>query len=371
MKSLPLVALACLLPHSNAQHLACQPEFNSPGSQIFLVDSAGTSDNYGGHLPFKYSGTIFGDGTPVADAQNFVVLIPSSGVTSAGIQVGLNPSAVLQYQPGLSYTIYVQFTTVGVTPASSTACAVTLSVPPEPAPTIQAVANAASLQPSISPGAMVSVLGSHLTGPTQSTTFGPTASFPTSVAGTSVTFNGIAAPLLYISPTQINAIVPFALAGQTSAQIAVRRLNLTTPTFTVPLQNTSPAIFTAAQTGTGQGAILQQGSDGTFSYNSSDNPAAAGVGLEIFATGMGVWTPAPQGDVFLYGEAFTTQPVSVTIGGQPAKILYAGTLGATLSSWSVLQVNVVLPAGLPAGPQPVVLKIGANNSQQNVTLWAQ
>jgi uncharacterized protein (TIGR03437 family) len=219
---------------------------------------------------------------------------------------------------------------------------------------------------------MVSILGSQLAGPTQSTTFGPTASFPTSLAGTSVTFNGIAAPLLYISPTQINAIVPFALAGQTSAQIAVQRLNLTTPAFTVPLQNTSPAIFTAAQTGAGQGAILQQGSGGTFSYNSSDNPAPAGAGLEIFATGMGVWTPAPQSDVFLYGEAFTTQPVSVTIGGQPAKILYAGTLGAALSSWSVLQVNVVVPAGLTSGPQSVVLKVGANdNSQQNVTVWAQ
>ncbi len=219
---------------------------------------------------------------------------------------------------------------------------------------------------------MVSILGSHLTGPTQATTFDPTASFPTSVAGTIVTFNGIAAPLLYISPTQINAIDPFALAEQTSAQVAVQRLNLTTPIFTVPLQSTAPGIFAAAQTGAGHGAFLQQGSDGTFSYNSSGNPAPAGTGLEIFATGMGVWTPAPHSDVFLFGEAFTTQPVLVTIGGQPAKILYAGTLGSALSSWSVLQVNVVVPAGLTSGPQPVVLKIGANdNSQQNVTVWAQ
>ncbi len=116
MRSLLLVAIACLQPHTNAQFLACSPEHNSPGGQISIFDGAGTSDTYGGHLPFKYSGTIFGDGTPVADAQNFVVLVPSSGVTSAGIQLGLNPSAALQYQPGLSYTIYVQFATAGVTP---------------------------------------------------------------------------------------------------------------------------------------------------------------------------------------------------------------------------------------------------------------
>ena len=60
---------------------------------------------------------------------------------------------------------------------------------------------------------MVSILGSHLTGPTQATTFDPTASFPTSVAGTIVTFNGIAAPLLYISPTPDQRNRPFRLGG--------------------------------------------------------------------------------------------------------------------------------------------------------------
>jgi len=64
--------------------------------------------------------------------------------------------------------------------------------------------------------------------------------------------------------------------------------------------------------------------------------------------------------------------VSVTIGGQPAQLLYAGTIGGMLSSWSVLQVNAVVPNGLSTGPQPVVLKIGANdNSQQNVTVGVQ
>ncbi|PWU02011.1 MAG: hypothetical protein C5B51_21775, partial [Terriglobia bacterium] len=64
--------------------------------------------------------------------------------------------------------------------------------------------------------------------------------------------------------------------------------------------------------------------------------------------------------------------VSLTIGAQPAKVLYAGTLGAALSSWSVLQVNAVVPSGVGSGPQPVVLKIGANdNAQQGVTVWVE
>ena len=214
-------------------------------------------------------------------------------------------------------------------------------------------------------------MGSHLTGPTLSTTFDDTASYPTSVAGTSVTFNGIAAPLLYVSPSQINAIVPFSLAGQTSVQVAVQRFERVSASVTVPLQDTAPAIFTSTQSGTGQAAILQQGSDGSFTYNSSTNPAPSGAPLEIFATGQGVWTPPPQSDVSIGASRFTTQPLSLTVGGQPAKILYSGTIG-TYSNWSILQVNATVPSGLGSGAQPVVLTIGGHdNSRQAVTMWVQ
>ncbi len=323
-------------------------------------------EGHGAHVKFKYTGvdTDF-------NAPNFIVVVPSSGTTPGFVRVGLNSSVVAQLQPGGVYSLKINFTTVDQTPASTAAGGVILMVPKEPPPSITSVVNAASLQPRLSPGALAVIFGSHLTGPTLSTTYDDTASYPTSVASTSVTFNGIAVPLLYVSPVQINAIVPYALAGQTSVQVVVQRFNQVSATFTLPLQDTSPAVFTASQNGSGQGAILQQGSDGQFSYNSSDNPAARGAALEIFATGAGVWTPAAQSDVYLSPEPFTTQPVTVTIGGQPAKILYAGLEGAQ-ATWSVLQVNAVVPDGVGSGPQPILLKIGANdNSQQNVTVWVR
>lgn len=104
---------------------------------------------------------------------------------------------------------------------------------------------------------MVSILGSNLAGPTQSTTFDPTASYPFYVAGTAVQFNGIAAPLLFVSPTQINAIVPFALAGQYSAQVILYTWRLPDrppANFTLPLSNTLPGIFTATHAGLTPGA---------------------------------------------------------------------------------------------------------------------
>ena len=320
----------------------------------------------GGYVKFKYAGV-----QPIGNTPNFIVLTPSSGTTPAAIQLVRNPSVVAQLKPGNKYRLFVLFTSVDQSPAISVNAIVQLAVPAEPPPAIQSVVNAASLQPVLSPGASVSILGTNLTGPTLSTTFDDTALYPTSVAATSVTFNGNAAPLLYLSPNQINAIVPFSLAGQTSIQVAVQRFDRVSATVTAPLQDTAPAIFTSAQNGTGQGAIPQQGRDGAFSYNSSSNPAPGGTALEIFATGQGVWTPPPQSDVYLSGQNFRTQLVSVTIGGQAAKILYAGTLGG-YSNWSMLQVNAIVPPGLSPGPQPVVLKIGErDNADQGVVIWVQ
>lgn len=365
MKLMPIMLLSFVLPRANAQFLHCSPAINYPGGQL------GIQDDFGGHYNFAYAGTSSVFGPQIADDDNFVLLVPSSGTTPAVVNIGFNPLPAAKLKPGSTYSWLVSFTTVGKTPESKASCNVRYIVPDEPRPNIQAVVNAASLQPLLSPGGLVSILGSHLTGPSLSTNYGPTASYPTTVASTSVTFNGIAAPLLYVSPNQINAIVPFALAGQKSLQVAIQRFDQVSNTFTLPLQDTSPAIFTATQSGFGQGAILQKGSDGQFTYNSSTNPAAAGSALEIFATGAGVWTPPAQSDVGLYGGFFTTQPVLVTVEGQPAKILYAGTQGKQ-SIWSILQVNIELPAGLGPGPQPVVLTIGGNgNSTQKVTVWAQ
>ena len=332
---------------------------SEPGHFVVLDDS-------GGAVKFKSNGvgTLFNE-------PNFLVVIPSSGTTPAMVRIGLNPSVVAQFKPESIYSLTLGFTTVGQTPESSIGINIRYLGPKEPPPGIRSVVNAASLQPFLAPGALVSILGSYLTGPTISTDYDYSASYPTSVANTTVTFNGIAAPLLYLSPNQINAIVPYAVAGQKTVQVVVQRFDMVSAPFTLPMQDTSPGIFTATQTGSGQGAILQQGSDRQFTYNNADNPAPIGAALEIFATGAGGWTPPALTDVFIDGAFFKTQPVSVTIGGQPARVLYAGSL-ATQSSWSVLQVNAVVPDGIGSGPQQVVLKIGVNdNSQQKVTVWVK
>ena len=232
------------------------------------------SDVNGAHVNFQYAGAN------TIDGANFLIVTPSKGTTPARVQIALNPTTLSFLRPSSTYYQAVNFEVVGQTPTgtgpANSGPDVELIVPSQPPPTIKSIVNSASLQPFLSPGALVSIFGTYLTGPTLSTTFDDTASYPTAVASTSVTFNGVAAPLLYVSPSQINAIVPFSLAGQTSLRVAVQRFDRVSASVTSPLQSTAPAVFTATQNGAGQAAVLQQDSDGSFSYNSSNNPAPAG-----------------------------------------------------------------------------------------------
>ncbi len=188
-----------------------------------------------------------------------------------------------------------------------------------------------------------------------------------------VTFNGIAAPLLYVSTTQINAQVPYEVAGQKTVNVVVTHNLRASPAFSVPLADTSPAIFTVTQNGNGQGAILNSNiqNPSLVTPNSVENPAAKGSGISIYTTGSGLWNRTVQdGSILLDNQTRPTAPVSLTIGGQPARILYAGTAPFLISG--VLQVNAIVPDGIGSGPQPLLLTVGQNsNAPQQVTVAVQ
>lgn len=332
-------------------------------------------------------------GIPAPAASNLLFFYPTSGTTPATIYFGINPSALNQSDSGGHFTIY--FTTTDQSPPSVANALIDVGVTLPPAPTVTSVVNSASYQSAISPGALVTIFGSNLAPPRGSLSFDSTGLYPTSVPGsipailsatgaeanTTVTFNGIAAPLLYVSPGQINAVVPYEVAGQKMVSMVVTRYGPATAPFPVRLADTSPAIFTTTQSGTGQGATLNvppnPNNPAAYTYNSTASPAVAGQAIEFFATGAGVWNvpvtngvpgpPVIDGEVSLVAANFTAQPVSLTIGGQRARIYYAGS--APYQAWGVLQIIAFVPDGVPSGPQPIIVTIGENdNSQQNVTI---
>lgn len=89
--------------------------------------------------------------------------------------------------------------------------------------------------------------------------------------------------------------------------------------------------------------------------------------IQLFGTGEGQITP-PLADGTLANSTIPAPvlPVSVTIGGQPATVQYKGTAPGGVVGF--LQINAVVPAGLPPGDVPVVITIGNAGSPANVTV---
>lgn len=329
-----------------------------PSPQVIQISSTGSATFTANFTP----------GASIANRGQFITVTPSSGTAPAAITLGVN-SAILSTLPQGVYTGTVTISSPGI---ASQTVNVTLTVGAAASPAVTAIVNAATLQSGpIAPGEIISIFGTNV-GPSTPQTFGLTAAgaVPTTLGGVTVMINSVAAPLLYVSSTQINAIVPYESAGQTSATVTVQSDSLTSSTFQVNLVATQPGIFSLSQGGSGQGAILNQNS----SVNGTSNPAAIGSVIQIFATGEGQVVPAVlTGSVTPGAPPYpvpVATPITVTIGGQTAQIEYAGEAPALVAG--VLQVNVVIPAGTAAGNQPVVLTIGTNsNSGQNITVAVQ
>ncbi len=187
---------------------------------------------------------------------------------------------------------------------------------------------------------------------------------------TSVKFNDIPAPILYASASATSVIVPYAIAGQTTANVVVTYKNNATQAFSTPVAATAPGLFTVNQTGSG--AVVAYNSDGTL--NSASNPAARGTPVLLFATGEGVTNPPGDDGAVTSGQFFhaPVAKVSVSIEGKDAPVVYA--LSAPGLVQGVLMIEAVTPPNAPgitgaAGPFPVVLTIGSASSPAGTTIF--
>ncbi len=213
----------------------------------------------------------------------------------------------------------------------------------------------------VAPGTIVAIFGSNLSSATAAAMSVPLS---TTLNDTSVTFNGVAAPLFFVSSGQINAQLPFETPAGT-VQVQARRGNLTSETRTVQVAAASPGIFTLNQQGTGAGAILHANSPRVVS---SSDPATAGEFLSIFCTGLGAVSPSvPSGNVGPGSPPATTQsPPLVDVGGMAAQVSFSGLAPGFVGLY---QVNIQVPAGVQPGNE-VPLKITMNSVPGNTVTIA-
>jgi uncharacterized protein (TIGR03437 family) len=227
-----------------------------------------------------------------------------------------------------------------------------------------ALASSASLLPGpLAPGEIFSIFAQGI-GPETALlgAFDTTGILSTSLGTVQVLFNNTPAPLYYVQSQQINAQVPYEMAGQTSAQLQVVYQGATVATVQVTLADANPALFTLSN---GKGNAVAVNQDG--SINSGQHPAPRGSIVVLYATGEGQTSAAGvtgQAAQAPYPEPLL--PVTVTMANIPANILFAGEAPGFVG---LLQINAQVPSGfVPTGDLPVVLSVGTYQSPAGVTI---
>jgi len=228
------------------------------------------------------------------------------------------------------------------------------------------IVNAASYAPATNPVApqeMVTLFGSNLSAGTAPATSFP---LPTSLGGTRVLVNGIAAPLLAVSPTQVTMLVPSHVSPDFTAYAsfevqnnavpcvppALTLCSVTSNLVTMYTNYTAPGVFSLGGYGFGPAAAENTG----YNVINAGNPAQPGNIPMLYMTGMGAVTPSladgvpssPTGDPANVLNIYTSSALYVYFDGDASQnIQFAGVVPG--SAAGLYQVNAQIPAGVSSG----------------------
>ena len=300
------------------------------------------------------------------------------GVTAPLSTTVLSSSALLAVVPATLLTAPGTLNVMASNPAPGGDSAPT-AVAVGNTPAIFGVVNAASYDnTAVSPGQLATIFGTNI-GPATPAGMTITNGYvDTTLSGVSVTVDGKAAPLIYASLNQVTIQIPYE-ASVGGAKAVVVTNGGATANSTITIAATAPGIFTTDGSGSGAAAALNYNAGtATYSLNATANPAKIGDTVLLYLTGEGDYNSSPleSGGTTNTGYVIpgTLSPLpqvnplpTVTIGGAAATVAYAGPIVGSMLG--LLQMNVVVPAGSTTGSAvPVVISIGGNNSQANITL---
>jgi uncharacterized protein (TIGR03437 family) len=184
---------------------------------------------------------------------------------------------------------------------------------------------------------------------------------PTSLAGTRVLFDGVAAPIISVQSTEILAIVPQHVAARTKATLVVENQGVGYGA-DLTAGEAAPGIFVDEQQ-----AAVAINQDGI--RNGPDHPASAGSIVSVFLTGAGAMDPPVEdGAVPTPPLSKVALPVTASISDAPAEVLYAG---AVTGSPGVVQVNLRVPAVARPGMMRLKITVGGMSRNQSVAIAVQ
>ena len=182
---------------------------------------------------------------------------------------------------------------------------------------------------------------------------------PFALANVSVSLGGHPAPLLYVSPTQINFQAPYEVQTGTS-QLIVNKSGVASAPAPVTIAPAAPGVFVYGS----NWAVIQ---NANYSVNGPSAPARVGEYVTLYGTGAGAFTPsvatgtaAPSSPL-----AQTSNTVTASINGVPARVTFSGLTPETVG---LLQVNLQIPE-VPAGSYPIQISVnGASSNTPSIAV---
>ena len=204
------------------------------------------------------------------------------------------------------------------------------------------------------PGAYISIFGSNLAPDVAQAASLP---LPSELNTVRVTAAGQPVALNYVSPRQINGVLPFGLTVDSAQQIVVRRGNALSTPESVSVSQAQPAVFTQDFSGAGTAIVVGVRPDGSQFLVGPNSRLRVGDAAVIYCAGLGLVDQDVDAAAAAPGNplARTLNGVAVTIGGVQADVFYAGLAPGFAGLY---QVNATVLPGTPAGSQvPLVLTV--------------
>jgi uncharacterized protein (TIGR03437 family) len=343
----------------------------------------------------KYFGTLFLDSVDNVPALNGCTYEVSPSSASLGAGAGNLPILVVA-QTGCSYQVLATDSfvnpganasgtaviSVGFAANSGAARTTTLEVagqrftatqtaPSAVRPAIQAIYDVWNYASGVAPGTWVTIGGTALApGPPRTWNLNGVQALPMTLGSVTVSFNGTPAALYYVSPTQINAMVPASVVPG-PVQVIVQSNGVSSSPFTITATATLPAIY-APSNADATTFFVTAALPGTATLigNSATDArvvraAQPGDVLDLYMIGLGATSDASN---FVTNQLFSgaypvNAPVTATVGGETVPVLFAG-----LTAPGLYLVRIALPTDLALGPQTIQVSAGGSHTRSSVVL---
>jgi len=329
--------------------------------------------------------TSTGGAVPVtissSTSSSWLSVSPTSGSTGTTLA---SPLVVTVTVSPTSLTAATYNGTITITPTGQAAITVpvTLTVTGLPAPQPGTIANSASLgYGPIAPGELITIKGANL-GPSTPASFsvGSGGTLNNTLSNVQVLFDGIPGTPIYVSATQINAIVPYEIGGRSTTNVVVSYNSAQSLPISESVASQAPGIYTDTSTGTGQASVTNQngtlnGPAAGVSINGTTiatSPAPEGSVIAVYMTGGGQTNPTSStGTVTPGGSTLYNIPgtVTATINGVNAQVQFAGAAPGLVTG--VIQVNIKVPTGISGSTLPLAITINGTTTLAGPTVAVQ